>query len=96
MGRNITKNVAESAGMTQHCDFDLEYTLASGAGGGRVDMVAKYLKESIPIDAKVPLAAYWDALDIEDPSLRSKKMQEHAQQVKATSKHWLREITLEF
>mgnify|MGYP001222434704 FL=1 len=82
-GEISLKNVAESAGMTQHCDFDLEYTLASGAGGGRVDMVAKIPEGgNIPIDAKVPLAAYWDALDIEDPSLRSKKMQEHAQQVK--------------
>ena len=82
-GEISLKNVAESAGMTQHCDFDLEYTLASGAGGGRVDMVAKIPEGgSIPIDAKVPLAAYWDALDIEDPTARSQKMAEHAQQVK--------------
>ncbi len=82
-GQISLRNVAESAGMTEHCDFDLELTLASGAGGGRVDMLARIPDGgSIPIDAKVPLAAYWDGLDIVDPDARKKKMQEHAKVVK--------------
>ena len=82
-GQISLRNVAESAGMTEHCDFDLELTLASGAGGGRVDMLARIPDGgSIPIDAKVPLAAYWDGLDLEDPDVRKKKMQEHAKAVK--------------
>ena len=82
-GQISLRNVAESAGMTEHCDFDIEVTLASGAGGGRVDMLAKIPDGgNIPIDAKVPLAAYWDGLDLEDPDVRKKKMQEHAKAVK--------------
>ena len=82
-GQISLKNIAESAGMTQHCDFDLEYTLASGAGGGRVDMVARIPDGgNIPIDAKVPLAAYWDGLDLDDPKARMMKMKEHASDVK--------------
>ena len=82
-GQISLRNVAESAGMTEHCDFDLELTLASGAGGGRVDMLARIPDGgNIPIDAKVPLAAYWDRLDLEDPDVRKKKMQEHAKAVK--------------
>ena len=82
-GQISLRNVAESAGMTEHCDFDLELTLASGAGGGRVDMLARIPDGgNIPIDAKVPLAAYWDGLDLEDPDVRKKKMQEHAKAVK--------------
>ena len=82
-GQISLRNVAESAGMTEHCDFDLELTLASGAGGGRVDMLARIPDGgSIPIDAKVPLAAYWDGLDLVDPDARKKKMQEHAKVVK--------------
>jgi DNA recombination protein RmuC len=55
-GQISLRNVAESAGMTEHCDFDIEVTLASGAGGGRVDMLAKIPDGgNIPIDAKVPL-----------------------------------------
>ena len=35
------KNIAESAGMVEHCDFDVEDTLVSGRGGSRVDMIAR-------------------------------------------------------
>tara|TARA_B100000029_G_scaffold218513_1_gene216340 strand:- start:2890 stop:4152 length:1263 start_codon:yes stop_codon:yes gene_type:complete len=83
-GQISLRNVAESAGMTEHCDFDIEVTLASGAGGGRVDMVAKIPDGgNIPVDAKVPLAAYWDGLDLEDPDARKKKMEEHAKALKS-------------
>lgn len=82
-GQISLRNVAESAGMTEHCDFDIEVTLASGQGGGRVDMVAKIPDGgNIPVDAKVPLAAYWDGLDLEDPDARKKKMEEHAKALK--------------
>ena len=82
-GQVALKNIAEAAGMLQHCDFDVEYTLKSGAGGARVDLLAKIPDGgSVPVDAKVPLAAYWDGLDLEDPDARSSKMVEHAKNVK--------------
>ena len=82
-GQVALKNIAEAAGMLQHCDFDVEYTLKSGAGGARVDLLARIPDGgSVPVDAKVPLAAYWDGLDIDDPDARSSKMVEHAKNVK--------------
>lgn len=82
-GQVALKNIAEAAGMLQHCDFDVEYTLKSGAGGARVDLLARIPDGgSVPVDAKVPLAAYWDGLDLEDPDARASKMVEHAKNVK--------------
>ena len=82
-GQVALKNIAEAAGMLQHCDFDVEYTLKSGAGGARVDLLARIPDGgSVPVDAKVPLAAYWDGLDVDDPDARSSKMVEHAKNVK--------------
>ena len=34
-GQVALKNIAEAAGMLEHCDFDVEVTLKSGAGGAR-------------------------------------------------------------
>ncbi|MAS88582.1 MAG: DNA recombination protein RmuC [Euryarchaeota archaeon] len=82
-GQISLKNIAESAGMLEHCDFDVEFTLSSGKGGARVDMIAKIPDGgTIPIDAKVPLASYWDALEIEDPDARAAMMTNHAKEVK--------------
>ena len=40
-GQVALKNIAEAAGMLEHCDFDIEVTLKSGKGGARVDLLAK-------------------------------------------------------
>jgi len=69
--------------MLQHCDFDVQVSLKSGSGGAIVDLVANIPNGGhVPIDAKVPLAAYWDSLDIDDPDAKGLKLKEHAQQVK--------------
>ena len=82
-GQMALKNIAESAGMVEHCDFDVEDTLVSGRGGSRVDMIARIPGGGkIPVDAKVPLASYWDALEAQDFDLRSGLMKEHAKAVK--------------
>ena len=82
-GEVSLKNIAEAAGMLQHCDFDVQVSLKSGSGGAIVDLVANIPNGGhVPIDAKVPLAAYWDSLDIEDPEAKNLKLKEHAQQVK--------------
>jgi DNA recombination protein RmuC len=82
-GQVALKNIAEAAGMLEHCDFGIEVTLKSGLGGGRVDLLAKIPNGGhIPVDSKVPLAAYWDGLELEDGEARGLKMKEHAQSVK--------------
>lgn len=82
-GQVSLKNVAEAAGMLEHCDFDIEYTLKSGKGGARVDMLAKIPGgEGIPVDAKVPLANYWDALETDDQERKGELMLKHCKDVK--------------
>ena len=82
-GQVALKNIAEAAGMLEHCDFDIEVTLKSGKGGGRVDLLAKIPNGGhIPVDSKVPLAAYWDGLELDDGDARELKMKEHAKAVK--------------
>ncbi len=83
-GEISLKNIAESAGMLEHCDFNVEDTLVSGKGGSRVDMIAKIPGGGrIPVDAKVPLASYWDALESEDIKIKSNHMMEHSKAVKS-------------
>jgi DNA recombination protein RmuC len=58
-GELALRNVAELAGMTQHCDFDLQ---ATTDGGGRPDMTVRLPGgRLIAVDAKAPLTAYLDA-----------------------------------
>ena len=63
-GQLALENVAQMAGMSAHCDFDVEVALKSGKDGARVDLLAHVPGGGkIPVDAKVPLSAYWDVLD---------------------------------
>ena len=75
------KRVVEIAGMGEHCDFTQQVTTASGTL--RPDMVVQLPQQRrIIVDAKAPLAAYLEALDITDESDRANKLKEHAQQVR--------------
>ncbi|MEM9805796.1 MAG: DNA recombination protein RmuC, partial [Cyanobacteria bacterium P01_D01_bin.56] len=59
------KRVVEIAGMVEHCDFSQQVSAANGAL--RPDMVVHLPQQRrIVVDAKAPLAAYLDALDITD------------------------------
>jgi DNA recombination protein RmuC len=83
-GQISLRNLVESAGMLEHCDFTEEKTLQGPDGIGRADMVVRLPGGGgIPIDAKVPLAAYWDALQATDPVERKKLMAKHAKDVVA-------------
>ncbi len=75
------KRVVEIAGMVEHCDFTQQVTTRTGAL--RPDMVVQLPQQRrIVVDAKAPLAAYLEALDINDEPLRLAKLKEHAQQVR--------------
>jgi len=78
-GEIALKNVAELAGMTEHCDFELQAV----AEGLRPDMVVRLpAGREIVIDAKVPLSAYLDALAAASDEERAAGMARHAQQVR--------------
>ncbi|MDV3353825.1 DNA recombination protein RmuC [Leptothoe sp. LEGE 181152] len=75
------KRVVEIAGMVEHCDFAQQVT--TGNGALRPDMVVQLPQQRrIVVDAKAPLAAYLEALDMTDEALRLNKLKEHAQQVR--------------
>lgn len=76
------QRIVELAGMVQHCDFDTQVS-AKGTGvdgsGVRPDMIIRLSGErQIPVDAKVPFAAWLEALDCTDDRRRGALMAAHA------------------
>ena len=77
------RKVVEMAGMLEHCDFDEQSSTDTEQGKLRPDMIVKLPGlRNIVVDAKVPLAAYLDSLEMEDNESRSLKLKDHARQVK--------------
>ncbi len=73
------ERVVELAGMVKHCDFD---TQVSGEGV-RPDLLVRLAGgKQIVVDAKVPLAAYLDAAQAEDPRIRNGHLTRHARQLR--------------
>jgi DNA recombination protein RmuC len=76
------QRVVELAGMVEHCDFDTQVTAsASGVDGSAVrpDMIIRLSGgRQIPVDAKVPFAAWLEALDCTDERRRGALLAAHA------------------
>ena len=83
-GEMTLKRVAEMAGMVDCCDFFEQASTGSGKGALRPDMVVRLPGgRQIVVDAKVPLAAYLDALEAGDKKERRGLLDNHASQVLA-------------
>jgi len=80
-GEIALRNIAELAGMSEHCDFTEQETLGDGK---RPDMVVR-LPEGrlIAIDSKVPLSGYLKAVEAVDDTGRETGLREHVQAVRA-------------
>jgi DNA recombination protein RmuC len=87
------RRVVELAGMVEHCDFD-EQAGVPQAGVPRAERDGERrlrpdLTVRLPggkvvvVDAKVPLAAYLDAVDATDDDVRRRKLAQHAGQLRA-------------
>ena len=77
------KRVVELAGMVNYCDFVEQETLATDTGRLRPDLIVRLPGgKSVVVDAKVPLAAYLDAVEASDDATRQAKLAEHARQVR--------------
>jgi DNA recombination protein RmuC len=82
-GELTLRRVVELAGLAAHCDFDEQVTLKTSAGALRPDMVVHLPgQRDVVVDAKVPLAAYLDAIDTARPEDRSAALMRHAAQMR--------------
>lgn len=74
------RRLVELAGMEDHVDFDEQVSGESG----RPDMVVRLPQGGVlPIDSKVPLAAFLDAMNTEDDAVRTQRLVQHAQALRA-------------
>jgi len=79
-GELALRNIVELAGMTEHCDFEEQETTSEG---NRPDLVVRLPGGSrIPVDAKVPLSAYLEGLEADEPARREELFRRHAAQVR--------------
>ncbi|HEX7084950.1 MAG TPA: DNA recombination protein RmuC [Vicinamibacterales bacterium] len=77
------RQVVELAGMVEHTDFVEQETVSTEDGRIRPDLIVRLPGgKRVIVDAKAPLAAYFDAVDAQDDSQRAALMAEHARQVR--------------
>ena len=78
------ERVVQLAGMVEHCDFSTQVTAAGDDGAIRPDMVVHLAGgKSIVVDAKVPFAAYLEAVESRDPDTHADRLAAHARQLRA-------------
>ncbi len=82
------ERVVQLAGMVEHCDFSRQ-VVALGADGDedsriRPDLVVHLAGgKQVVVDAKVPFAAYLEAVEARDEASRNERMAAHARQLGA-------------
>lgn len=80
-GESTLKRLVEMAGMQAHCDFEEQ---SVSADGQRPDLVVRLPgRGAIPVDAKVPLAAFLDAAGSSDEEVRKARLHQHSLDLKA-------------
>jgi DNA recombination protein RmuC len=76
------RRVVELAGMTAHCDFVEQSSLAAGGDDDRLlrpDLIVRLPGgKQVVVDAKAPLQAFLDAHDAHDESTRTTQLAAHA------------------
>ncbi|MFA4875053.1 MAG: DNA recombination protein RmuC [bacterium] len=83
-GEVTLQRVVEVAGMSSYCDFDTQSSVNSADGRLRPDLVVRLPQgRSVVVDAKVPLAAYMEAMDAKDEQTRTAHFAAHAKAVRA-------------
>ncbi len=84
-GEQQLRNVLESCGLSEHCDFATEVSVADGEGGRlRPDVVVRVPGgQSLVIDAKVSLNEYQDAFGAVDEAVRDTHLTAHATAIRA-------------
>ena len=71
------------AGMIEHTDFVEQETHTTEDGRLRPDLIVRLPGgKRVIVDAKAPLAAYFDAVEADDDATRGKHLADHARQVR--------------
>jgi DNA recombination protein RmuC len=77
------RRVVELTGLSDHCDFHEQVTVAADGSTLRPDMVIRMpAGRSVLVDAKAPLSAYLDAAEATDEGTRAARLRDHAAQVR--------------
>ena len=84
-GEQQLRNVLETCGLSEHCDFATEVSVSDGEGGRlRPDVVVRVPGgQSLVIDAKVSLNEYQDAFGAIDEAARETHLTAHASAIRA-------------
>jgi len=84
-GEQQLRNVLESCGLSEHCDFATEVSVSDGEGGRlRPDVVVRVPGgQSLVIDAKVSLNDYQDAFGAVDEADRTTHLAAHSAAIRA-------------
>lgn len=81
------ERIVELAGMAEHCDFDTQVSVSELPGGpvvARPDLVVRLSGgRQIPVDAKVPFAAWLEAMDRGEGLESERLLAAHARAVRA-------------
>jgi DNA recombination protein RmuC len=82
-GEMQLRRVAEMAGMDARCDFDEQVGVSTGEGLQRPDMVVRLAGgKNIVVDSKVSLAAYLEASEATDETVRGARLDAHARHLR--------------
>jgi DNA recombination protein RmuC len=82
-GEMQLRRVVELAGMSARCDFDEQASLATSDGQLRPDMVIHLAGgKHIVVDSKVSLAAYLEAAEATDETVRETRLAAHARHLR--------------
>jgi DNA recombination protein RmuC len=102
-GETQLKRVAELAGMLERCDFDLQFTTKDADRVLRPDMRVNLSQgKHVFVDAKVPLTAFLEAAETDDPQLKSEALGRYARNVRthieqlSSKQYWKAAETPEF
>ena len=102
-GETQLKRVAELAGMIERCDFDLQYTTKDDDRVLRPDMRVNLSEgKHVFVDAKVPLSAFLEGAETDDPQLKAEALARYARNVRthidqlSSKQYWKAAETPEF